>query len=158
MKKEEFIKRYGEEKYQEKLEKGRLDSKRRRSENKEKCDEATKKWRNKNREHYLIQQRKHKSDKYKTIEYRLSCLIRSYKRKDKKYNRGECTLTVEELIQLLNEGCYWCGEKDWHKLGADRIDNSKPHTLENCVCCCSDCNNERQRKGFDDFKIIKKVS
>ena len=158
MKNEEFIKRYGEEKYQEKLEKSRLYSKRRRSENKEKCDEATKKWRNKNKEHYLLQQKIHNSERYNTIEYRLSCLIREYKKRDKKYNRGECTLTVDEFVKLLDNGCYWCGEKDWHKLGADRIDNNKPHTLENCVCCCSDCNNERHRKAFEDFKLIKKIS
>ena len=77
---------------------------------------------------------------YKDKITRSKKLIKSYMREDKNFNRGECTLTPEQLIELWENGCYWCGEKDWLKLGADRIDNTKPHTIENCVCSCLHCN------------------
>ena len=77
--------------------------------------------------------------------------IRSYKREDKIHNRGECTLTVEDLVEMWKNGCIYCGETDFKLLGADRIDNDKPHTKDNCVPCCSQCNLERQKKDFKTF-------
>lgn len=84
-------------------------------------------------------------------------LIHGYKKSDEKYNRGECTLTKEWVIENIFSGqkCYYCGETDWLKLGCDRIDNSKPHTPDNVVCCCKECNNERQKMLFEDFVKIK---
>lgn len=78
-------------------------------------------------------------------EKRIIHLINNYKYLDKKYKRGETTLTAEELTELIKNGCYWCGEKNEEKLGADRIDNTKPHTKENCVCSCRKCNIKRGR-------------
>ena len=80
--------------------------------------------------------------------------ISRYNELDKIHNRGECTLTVEQFISLCEKGCYWCGEKDWRKLGVDRIDNSKPHSIENCVCSCGECNTKRNRKTFEEYKDI----
>lgn len=77
------------------------------------------------------------------FDYRLSVLVNTYKKSDIKYGRGESTLTVDELKSLIEKGCYWCGEIDVYKLGADRIDTSKPHSLENCVCSCVECNRNR---------------
>lgn len=113
MKKEEYIERYGIEKY-------------------EKWKSQTKKWYNTHKKKVCIP----KDEK----EKRAAKLINNYKYLDKKYDRGECTLTVEEIIKLWENGCCWCGEKDWHSLGADRIDNSKSHSFENCVCSCRNCN------------------
>lgn len=91
-------------------------------------------------------------DYRKTKIGRAKSLILRYKQNDLKNNRGDCTLTPEQLIQLWDNGCYWFGEKDWHKLGADRINNEKAHTLENCVCACKSCNDKRGTMSFDDFK------
>ena len=125
MKKNEFIEKYGENKYKDLL--------------------------------------NNNNNKRKTFIGRAKHLIESYIQQDKKYNRGECTLTPEQLIGLWENGCYWCGEKDWNKLGADRIDEKKPHTLENCVCACSMCNSinhlKSRRKQIlqlsKDGKLIK---
>lgn len=87
------------------------------------------------------------NNKRKTFIGRAKHLIESYIQQDKKYNRGECTLTQQDIFDLWEQGCYWCGETDWHKLGADRIDEKKPHTLENCVCSCWDCNNINHLKS-----------
>ena len=81
-----------------------------------------------------------------TKEGKLKKMIQAYKQQDKEGNRGETTLTYDELLSIIEQGCHWCGETDWRKLGADRIDNSKPHTLENCVCSCLHCNSGRERQ------------
>lgn len=94
-------------------------------------------------------------EKRKKPKYRAIYLISGYRRQDKLYNRGECTLTQQDIFDLWEKGCYWCGETDWHKLGVDRIDNSKPHTIDNVVCSCWNCNNKRQKKEFEDFKTHK---
>jgi hypothetical protein len=91
---------------------------------------------------------------YKLKENRARAIIKTYIKKDKEYNRGECTLTPEQLVKLWENGCYWCGEKDYMKLGADRIDNTKAHTLENCVCACKSCNDKRNTKTFEEYKKI----
>lgn len=80
-------------------------------------------------------------------------LCSNYRYSDKKYNRGECTLTPEWIIENIFSGqkCHYCGEDDWTKLGCDRIDNSKPHIPDNVVCCCLNCNNKRQKKSFEKF-------
>lgn len=91
-----------------------------------------------------------------TKKGRAKTLVNGYKYMDNEQGRGESTLTVEQLLSLWSEGCFWCGETDWRKLGADRIDNSKPHSLENCVCSCWDCNTKRGVKDFEYFKKIVK--
>ena len=89
-------------------------------------------------------------EKRKKPKYRAIYLISGYRRQDKLYNRGECTLTQQDIFDLWKQGCHWCGETDWHKLGADRIDNSKPHSKENCVCACWKCNTERSLEYLKD--------
>ena len=67
--------------------------------------------------------------------------IHSHNQMDKKYDRGEGNLTVEWYIEnILLKSCVYCGETDWHKLGCNRKDNSKPHTIDNVECCCRRCN------------------
>lgn len=86
------------------------------------------------------------------MNYNATAKIRRYRQSDLQYNRGECTLTPEWFIEkIYHKSCVYCGETDWHKLGTDRIDNSKPHTPDNVVCCCKDCNQYRQRRDFVEY-------
>lgn len=119
----------------------------------------------------LVQQaeyRKNNRDKIqaKNTKYRLTpkgravnLLHASYKKADKKYNRGECTLTADWIIEnIFSQPCHYCGETDWTKMGCDRIDNSLPHTPENCVPCCEHCNELKGTRPYDEFmRLIKKV-
>lgn len=96
------------------------------------------------------------SEKYK--EYystklgRALKLIGSYKHNDEHFRRGDCTLTAEWVIDnIFAKSCVYCGENDWLKLGCDRIDNDKPHTPENVVPCCAECNRKRGQRDFDTF-------
>lgn len=62
------------------------------------------------------------------------------------------------MDNILPSGCIYCGETDWHKLGCDRIDNTKPHTKDNVVCCCKRCNTLRSNKfTVDEMKEIGAV-
>lgn len=83
---------------------------------------------------------------------RASHLVGSYRREDRKYNRGECTVTPEWMVDnIFTQPCHYCGETDWHKLGCDRIDNNLPHTPDNVVPCCWECNNKKQKTPYDEY-------
>lgn len=67
--------------------------------------------------------------------------IHSHNQNDTKYGRGKGNLTVEWYVEnILSKPCVHCGETDWRKLGCNRIDNSKPHTIDNVEPCCRKCN------------------
>ena len=44
------------------------------------------------------------------------------------------------------------GKEGWQVIGCNRIDNSKPHTMDNVEPCCLECN---RNKYFDEIR--KKV-
>ena len=92
-----------------------------------------------------------------TKEGRANNLCGSYRQDDKLYNRGDCTLTKDWIIDnIFNTSCVYCGESDWRKLGCDRIDNTKAHTPENVVCACVYCNSKRgDRYSVEEFKLKK---
>ena len=96
-------------------------------------------WKLNNLEHY----KKYQSEYKNTRIGKASILLGCYKRDDKKHNRGECTLTREWIVEnIFSKPCVHCGETDWHKIGCNRIDNSKPHTIDNVEPCCWECNNK----------------
>lgn len=100
--------------------------------------------------------KQYKQNYYSKMHGRSRRLVNAYKRTDKLHNRGECTLTPQWIIDnIFSKPCHYCGESDWHKLGCDRIDNSKPHTEDNVVPCCTECNTKRGKMNYDDY--IKKI-
>jgi hypothetical protein len=87
-------------------------------------------------------------------------------------------MPYEDFYMFSQQNCYYCGEPPSNyqnvatKLssqnmkkngnftynGLDRLDNSKPHSKENCVACCKYCNYAKRERSVDDFKLwIKKV-
>jgi hypothetical protein len=96
---------------------------------------------------------RHKNKKLSIAEQKVKrskMLISSYRYRDKKRFNKEIDLDVDWFIDnIFNSKCIYCGESNWRKLGCDRIDNNKPHTKDNVVCCCSTCN----RMRGDDFTI-----
>ncbi len=122
-----------------------------RQSNKEKIAEYKAEYYQKNRDKIVAQKAKYRLTPYG----RAYNLNNSYKRKDEKYNRGECTLTPQWIVDnIFSQPCHYCGETDWHKLGCDRIDNTKPHTPDNVVPCCFECNTKRGRNTYDEFMNI----
>lgn len=122
----------------------------------------------KNKEKVLEQQKEYKKQWYqdnkekeleRKKEYnntpmgRAVYLVSSYKKADKQHNRGECTLTTQWIIDnIFSKPCHYnCGKKGWELIGCDRIDNGLPHTPDNVVPCCEECNNKRGRKTYEEF-------
>lgn len=138
----------------------REQQKRWRKNNLEKAKEIVKKYREKNKDK-ISKQKSEWLKIYRSTQLgRAYNLINGYRQNDKKYNRGKCTLTVDWMLENVFNGqtCHYCGKTDWTKLGCDRIDNSLPHTPDNCVPCCCDCNKKKARYGYDGFmKMIGKV-
>ena len=76
-----------------------------------------------------------------------------YKQADKEHRRGKGDLTAQWIVDnIFTKPCAHCGETDWKKLGCNRLDNSKPHTMDNVEPCCKKCNN---KLNFEDMS--KKV-
>lgn len=88
----------------------------------------------------------------KTKMGRALYLLGGYRRLDNEANRGECTLTAKWIVDnIFSNTCHYCGESDWTKLGCDRIDNTKPHTEDNIVCCCGKCNCKKHTTNYEDY-------
>ena len=123
-------------------------------ENPEKIKEHLKRWYQENKEKMLEQHKEYRN----TPIGRAGHLVMRYKQNDKKYNRGECTLTAQWIVDnIFSKPCHYnCGETDWTKLGCDRIDNSLPHTPDNVVPCCDECNKKRGTKTYEEFLMTLK--
>lgn len=123
--------------------------------NKDKIADTAKKWNTENKERRKEIKEKWKNDNPELL--RAGYLVQNYKRNDKKYNRGECTLTSKWIIEnIFKSKCHYCGESDWTELGCDRINNDLPHTPDNVVCCCGKCNIKRNKTEYYGFVKTKK--
>ncbi len=120
-----------------------------RRKHRDKEKEKLKQWRESNKEKMFNWLKQYRQTPIGRTVY----LCNNYKRLDIKHNRGECTLTPQWIVEnILSQSCHYCGESDWTKLGCDRINNDLPHTPENVVCCCEDCNKKKGAKTYEEFK------
>lgn len=81
-----------------------------------------------------------------------SKMVSAYRIKDKKKGL-ECDLTIEDMLDIMNHPCVYCG--DTKRIRCDRIDNSKGHTKDNVVPCCVECN--KARSDYFSFEEMKKL-
>lgn len=102
-------------------------------------------------------------EKYlKTQKGRANSLLCGYKTSDRRYGRINDELppnyvTAQWIIDnIFTQKCSHCDETDWHKIGCNRIDNDKPHTMDNVEPCCKKCNNDLARKEYSG-KYSKQV-
>ena len=58
-------------------------------------------------------------------------------------------LTEEQVDDLINKPCFYCGKE--HSDGIDRLDSTKPYTIDNCVPCCSICNRMKNKFSLEVF-------
>lgn len=130
-----------------------------RKKNKDKIQKKHKEWIENHPEYESEYRSKYQPEYRSTKKGRAKHLLSLYKEKDKKYNRGECTLTSDWIVEnIFTKSCHYCGETDWKKLGCDRLDNSKPHTADNVVCSCAECNVKKCRYSYDEYmKLIGKI-
>lgn len=84
-----------------------------------------------------------------TISGRAIVMLKGYKRTDAKKGRV-FNLTKQWLIEnIIDFPCFYCGDN--YRTGADRLDNKKGHTIDNCVPCCAVCNSVRS----DIFSVLE---
>lgn len=84
--------------------------------------------------------RKTKSTKEQTLIRRTNGMLGAYRLRDKKrglYN----DMTLKAMRELISKVCVYCG--DFERIGLDRIDNKKGHSMDNVVPCCHSCNTAR---------------
>lgn len=132
------------------------------------CKECYKQYHQDHREAELKRMKQynleHKNEKgmynkeYKATEYGYASNVRSSNLySDRKYGRigiDEDPLPpLEYYIEKFSEGIdFYDGKKyPFNELGFDRIDNSKPHTIDNIVCCTTKHNKQRRFMPFDVF-------
>lgn len=91
------------------------------------------------------------------IRAKASKMISSYRSKDRKNGVDECDIDIDWMIEnIFTKACTYCG--DTHRIGCDRIDNSKGHTKDNVVPCCVECNTARSDNfSFEEMKVIGKT-
>lgn len=58
-------------------------------------------------------------------------------------------LTEDEVKNIIEKPCFYCGKE--HSDGIDRVDSSKPYTIDNCVPCCFVCNRMKNKYPLDLF-------
>ncbi len=90
---------------------------------------------------------------------KVSKMISSYRAKDYRngFQKDDCDLTVDWMLDhIVNQPCFYCG--DTHRIGCDRVDNKKPHSKNNVVPCCIECNVARSDKfTVNEMLIIGKA-
>ena len=123
-----------------------------REKNKERLKEYNKEWKNNNKDYW----RDYLEEYSKTQTWRANNLATAYRQHDRIANRGESTLTPEWIIEnIFSKPCHYCGKSDWTKIGCDRKDSSLPHTPDNVVPCCCECNKKKGSKSYEEFILHK---
>lgn len=82
----------------------------------------------------------------------------------------EYHLSAEQLIELMQKDCYYCGANpsncsrhpelngEFIYNGIDRVDNTKHYTIDNVVPCCKHCNIAKRDRTVEEFlEWIKRV-
>lgn len=107
------------------------------NENKEKRSEYSKQWREENKEY----DKKRRKEYTNTPKGRAVGLCSKYNYEDEIKGRSKGDLTAKWIVDnIFTKPCAHCGKTGWEIIGCNRLDNSKPHTMDNVEPCCEECN------------------
>lgn len=103
-----------------------------------------------NKKYFTEEERKKGKEKKQTdwrnTPYgRATYLLTNYKKMDKMngFNENLCDLTPQWIVEnIFSKPCAHCSKTGWEVIGCNRIDNEKPHTIDNVEPCCMNCNVE----------------
>ena len=94
-----------------------------------------------NKERIIDYQKEYQVEYDKTQMARANSLLCAYNQADIKRNRGKGDLTAQWIVEnIFTKPCAHCGKVGWNVIGCNRLDNSKPHTMDNVEPCCYECN------------------
>lgn len=113
-----------------------------RKNNAEKLREYNKNYYYTHRKEIIAQRTEYNKDYVKTQMGRAQRQFQQYKFMDKRNGFDEVIDFDAKWIvdNIYTKPCVHCGETDWTKLGCNRLDNSRPHTIDNVEPCCWKCN------------------
>lgn len=113
-----------------------------RSSHKEETKEYNRQYYLRNREKEITRKTEYQKVYSKTQMGRAQRQYQQYKRMDIRNGFEEAIDFDAKWIvdNIYTKKCVHCDETDWHKLGCNRLDNSKPHTKDNVEPCCFHCN------------------
>jgi len=81
---------------------------------------------------------------------RINHLWRLYNRNcNRSDNDKTLEINYETFKEIVTQPCYYCGKQPIN--GIDRLDSSKGYGLDNCVPCCSLCNQIKSKLNPIDF-------
>lgn len=94
--------------------------------------EYMKKWREEHKNEIKEYNKNYSKEYHLSKMGRARMILGTYKRMDKESNREKGNLTARWIVDnIFSKPCAHCGETDWTKIGCNRLDNSKPHTMDN---------------------------
>jgi hypothetical protein len=84
----------------------------------------------------------------------------NYFKNNNKKRDLEIAFSKEEFEALCRAHCTYCGHEPATKMhvgkafrnGIDRVDNEKGYSVDNCVTCCSICNNAKRCLTIEQFR------
>lgn len=111
-------------------------------EHKDETKEYNRQYYLKHREEIIARKTEYNKTYAKTQMGRAQHQFQQYKRMDKRNGFDEVIDFDAKWVvdNIYTKKCAHCDETDWHKLGCNRLDNSKPHTKDNVEPCCFHCN------------------
>lgn len=90
--------------------------------------------------------------------------MRNMKGAFRSYTKEQDTISIFKFFQLSQKNCIYCGieprnifdyydkkETEFLYNGLDRINQKEPHSVDNCVPCCSTCNYLKGTQDYLDF-------
>jgi len=149
--------------------------KRYRKEHKEECNEYSRQYYKENPEYFSQYHKEH--DKQYREENKAKITVQQKNYKSSQWGRAvnlkgnyisidkkkgfptDQVVDADWIVEnIFGSQCIYCGDSDWTKLGADRIDNTKGHTPDNIVCACESCNESRGDKfTVEEFIQYRKL-
>ena len=118
--------------------------------------EEIKQYRAEHKEEIAEYFKQYKAEQYATLEGYAYYVRQNNLKADRKYGRcGEDEdplAPLEYYIWGIQQRDFYDGKQyHWSEMGFDRIDNSKPHTIDNIVPCSTKNNRRRQKMPFEEF-------
>jgi hypothetical protein len=70
--------------------------------------------------------------------------------------RKNSNLTLKDFAKLTKFNCFYCNASpnngsEYKYSGLDRVDNNKPHNIDNVIPCCFNCNLFKTNKTLNEF-------